>query len=68
MSFDASVTGTAFAEFSITDKDIHDASHKSPWLNGSINFRLVLRVELAPGSLSTSLTISNTHDEATQVN
>ena len=52
--------GTVFAEFALTSDDVHDPVHSSPWLNGAIAFRLLLRVELAPSSLSTSLTIANT--------
>lgn len=64
LSFEATpFAGKAFAVFQLTSEDIHDASHESPWLNGSIDFKLSLRVELAPGYLSTSLTITNTRTD-----
>ena len=64
LSFEATpFAGKAFAVFQLTSEDVHDASHESAWLNGSINFKLSLRVELAPGYLSTSLTITNTRTD-----
>ena len=64
LSFEATpFAGKAFAVFQLTSEDVYDASHESPWLNGSIDFNLSLRVELAPGYLSTALTITNTRTD-----
>ena len=66
LSFESTpFSGRVFADFSLESKDIYVEGHDSPWLNGDISFRLVFRVELGPGSLRTSLTVTNTHDAST---
>lgn len=62
--FSPIVAGTVFCELSISSTDVHDATHESPWINGSISFELLLRIELQQKELKTSLTIRNTHDTA----